>query len=207
MIALIIFVPLSIATIGGISHTLFPFLPSASPIAYSPSPAAVSPTPATLSEQLTFTGLLRGKMTTADNAGAFAHSHPGVMGEDFPTQTLCAMWSDDPSFWFWQADIIGTVNGKTWALQLRYSWGFYHPPGSPPTTFPVDVEDNIGAQVDLWNGSPGEVVFVSWTFGSRGSFTVASDMSHGTIDVFLPGVDASGNYGPLVHVTGQWRCA
>ena len=207
IIALIAFVPVCAIAVGTIAHTRFPFVPAGSPFAEFPSPIAESPTPTPLPEQLTFTGSYKGKMTTGINPGKFGHSdYPEIPWEERPAQTRCAAWSysADPTTSYWQADIVGAVNGATWALSLGY--GPSRPVPPLPHKFSV-VQSFEGAQgyAVLWTPLPTR--FDSFAVGSRGSFTLAADMSHGTIDVFLPGRDASGEFGALVHVIGQWRCA
>jgi hypothetical protein len=148
-------------------------------------------------------------MTAAKNPSPFIQSTPSKIREEFPTETRCAAWSDQFGI-FWQADIVGDVNGATWAISLMYDT-FSGAGLTLPNTFEIvgaassnyssgyqDADVWVKNQLTFGHGGDWE-----GTLGATGSFTVASDMRHGSIDVFLPGLSGPSSG---IHVSGQWRC-
>ena len=167
-----------------------------------PTPKA-SPSPSPLLEQLTFTGFLQGQMTQATNPSPPTPSQPSKIGEEFPAKTRCGAWSDSFGS-YWQADIVGKVGGANWALSMSYDTS-----SSGPTTFQITAPAGYNsADANVWllpsTSPPG----ANWEagFGATGSFTVSSDLRHGSIDVVLPGLTNDGT-STTIHVVGQWRCA
>jgi len=147
-------------------------------------------------------------MTAAKNPSPFIQSRPSVIDAELPTKTRCGAWSDQYGT-YWQADIVGDVSGATWAISLTYNT-FAALGLTLPNTFKIvgDHASNYGtgyqdADVLVKNQSFGHGGDWEGTVGATGSFTLASDMRHGSIDVFLPGLS-----GPLsgIHVSGQWQC-
>lgn len=148
-------------------------------------------------------------MTTAKNPSPFTQSQPSPIGAEFPTKTRCGAWSDFPeNDSFWQADIVGDVGNQTLAVSMNYvtsmtSQTTLHITGPTITN---EAEATVAVVQSTfphggwsWNGG----------LGASGTFTVAADMRHGTIDVVLPGLFVEGTATPSVaiHVSGEWRCA
>jgi len=168
-----------------------------------------------LAEQLTFTGFLNGRMATANSPAAFTHSPPSNAAA-FPTKTRCGKWPDETFHIgsFWQADIVGDIGGRTWAVSLTYETS-----SNPPGTFQISQfgPGYSDAGADVWlQPSTKDLLFktLNWTLRdpnapgtpvTLGALTVAQDQRHGSIDVALWGVTKDGA-AATVRVSGQWRC-
>ena len=120
--------------------------------------------------------------------------HPGVDGDNY-----CSRVGDS-----YTAALKFSVGDETFQLVLNANKYPTVGPGQYPAT-------SAGGAV-LWTGQAdpsarGQFVsndHVFWA-GTAGSFTLASDMKSGTLDVSLAGpLDHSGS---TVHIAGSWRCA
>jgi hypothetical protein len=150
-------------------------------------------------------------MTAAKNPGPFIQSRPSVIDTEFPTKSRCGAWSDQYGI-YWQADIVGEVNGATWAISMTYDT-FSGAGLTLPNTFKIvgSHASNYGngyQDADVWVKN--QLMFGhggDWegTLGASGNFTVASNQRQGSIDVVLPGLTNDGTM-TTIHVVGQWHC-
>lgn len=129
----------------------------------APAPAsAVAPLPhGTVSEDLTFTGDVGGRMETARHGNAFTC---GGLG---------AMYIVDP--------ILGAIGGKSYELGMRIT-GFKGP-GSYKTGGELTPGSGVAA-ISIWL-KPGNTQDVSYS--KSGSITVDDDKRSGTMDADLAG--------------------
>lgn len=175
---------------------------SASPIASPTSPSSSNQKQSSLVEDLTFTGGLSGHMSSAINPKPFGNSQPSSQGFEFPNSTRCGEWSDEYGA-YWQADIVGLVGGRAWALSLSYDTNM-----SKPTTFQVNGKPGANdGDADAWivpSSFPTNTDSWYATYGASGSFTVAADFRSGSIDLVLP--EGPTGSGTPIHVRGTWRC-
>ena len=114
------------------------------------------------------------------------------------------------------ADLKFSIGDESFLLNLYTTSPTYSSPVLPGT---YDAGNGtFGANADLWLGHAdpdNNGVFladglrgagVSW-YGTTGSFTIASDMKSGTIELTFQALRFDDSVSSSVHIAGSWRCA
>lgn len=173
--------------------------------------------PALLAERLTFQGDIAGTLMTGANPQPINHSSP-ILGHEsplgpngnytypIPTWTQC---SDFESASFagspYIASIVGDVGTSRYAVMIKINKNerAYTKPGTPLKT----LESNQGVvEVYEEGGENREWEQVAGPAGQGAVIVLHSDLTSGTVDVWLALSDEESEAESTLHLQGDWHC-
>lgn len=154
-----------------------------------------------LPQNLQVTGAVTGQLTLGVNPHARASDNPSPTG-NVPTWTRCAVFSSTfDTTTFFEADIVGIVDNKTYALSvINEDLGRHSIPG----TYTMDMTGFTPIDV-TFAATDGTARWLRARPSDSAAVVTFADRASGSINAHLVGGVDGGGQQPI-DISGTWRC-